>query len=395
MSNNHLKKCIFIGNFFSDKMIQKYSKYTSLSIGNDNYEKNFIKVLEGVFDNLVCLSTPALPRASFKFPFLFIKKHIEKLGKMDIYYIPFLNSRFACTKERNVFKEVDKHLLADGLNYVFISTYHHVGLVKKIKMKYPNTCVAFLLPDLPNISVSNQSFFTKQYMKRINKSFFDSLQFIDLLLPITSKQLEQLPNYKNDYMVYETYFDVGVFDSIKVEKKKQILYAGSLNKSYGILELISQFESNDNTNYQLVICGKGDCEKDIIESSINCEKIVFLGFVPKEKVYELEKESMLIVCPDKEHRPYSFHSRYLEYLASGTPVLTFCPEGSKEEYLRFFNLIEEYGGNLSTAIEKVLFFDYDKALKKAHEAALYIRDNKTRNSFSKKLSEKISFLKIK
>ena len=388
--DNAFRNCVFIGNFFNQNMIDKYSKYTTLSIGNDNYEKHFIKILDNVFENVICFSAPALPKASFKFPFLFIKKDFEITGKIEKHYIPFLNSRFACNKENNLFKEISKVLVSGELNYVFISTYHHASLIKRIKQKYPNTYLVLLIPDLPNISVSEQSLFARKYIKNITKIFFESLQFVDLILPITNKQLEQLPNYKNDRFIYETYFEAGLFDSIIVEKKNQILYAGSLSKAYGVLDLIEQFKKAKTLNCQLVICGKGDCEKEVANLANDSEHIIYLGLVSKEKVYELEKQSLLIVCPDKESRPYSFHSRYLEYLASGTPILTFRPEGAKEEYLQFFNLVEDYGGDLSVALEKILINDYDNALKKAYKAKDFIRNQKSCDVFSKELVKKIN-----
>lgn len=389
MIGNKFDRCMFLGNLFTQDMIERYSKYASLSIGNDNYEKNFLLVLKGIFSNVEVFSAPPVPRFSHKFPFLNIKKGFEIINNCPTMFVPFINGRFLYTKQCNIKKSVFNYIKKNSISCVFLSTYHYSWIIKPLKRRFPNVKIFMLLPDLPSISVNSSSFFNTLYMKNVSRIFDKYINMVDCLLPITPFQIDMIPNFNGNCYVYESYFDAKEFDDIPNKRNKAVLYAGSLNTEYGIENLINSFLSADLPEYDLLICGKGNYSKQIEQLSQQHKNIKFLGFLSKEDTRRLEKQSSLIVCPDIVKRKYSFHSRYLEYLSSCTPILTYKPLGAKGEYFEFFNYIEDYS-SFSKALEDILNSkNYSQAENKAKKAREFMLTKKSQEMFSKLLSDKI------
>lgn len=391
--DHYYSNCLFVGNFFEEKSLAKYLHYSQLSMGNDTYEKNFISILENISESLSCISFVPIPKFSHKFPFLFIKgKHLSK-RKTTFDFLPFINSRIFNFRNYILNKSIKKKIKTNNPKFVFLSTYHMMPQIKYIKKKFPNIKTILLLPDLPMIEISKLSPFAKIYMSKINKLFKKNINNVDLLLPITNQEISFIPFYKNKSMVYESYFDCASFDHFaNIDKKKTILYAGSLNKNYGIMDLVSAFISANIHDYKLIICGNGNSQSSIIEYSKENDNIIYLGQIEHRQVLRLEKESRIIVCPDSEKRECSFHSKYLEYLCSGTPIISFYPHGAKKEYIEFLYLVEENGGTLESAIKKAINADLENMEQVASKAKHFMKTKKNLSSFAEELTKNLNEL---
>jgi glycosyltransferase involved in cell wall biosynthesis len=69
-----------------------------------------------------------------------------------------------------------------------------------------------------------------------------------------------------------------------------------------------------------------------------------LGVAPNEKIVEAECKATLLINPrftTEEFTKYSFPSKNMEYMASGTPLLTTKLPGMPEEYYPYVFLFEE------------------------------------------------------
>ena len=72
--------------------------------------------------------------------------------------------------------------------------------------------------------------------------------------------------------------------------------------------------------------------------SLYDSRIEYLGIVPREKVLQLQSEASLLVNPRQPNggfTRYSFPSKNIEYLASGTPTLIYELEGIPQEYYQY------------------------------------------------------------
>ena len=82
-----------------------------------------------------------------------------------------------------------------------------------------------------------------------------------------------------------------------------------------------------------------------------------MGNLPSEQVFEYEKKAKLLVNlrdPSVELTKYAFPSKILEYMSSGSAVLTTKLEGIPNEYFSFINTVDNLTYvEVKNAIEKI------------------------------------------
>ena len=120
------------------------------------------------------------------------------------------------------------------------------------------------------------------------------------------------------------------------------VYAGGLHKKYGIETLVKAFVLADVPNSVLHIYGDGDFVTELRQ--ISNEHILYHGIVPNSEVVAAEIASTLLINPrptTEEFVKYSFPSKNMEYMASGTPVLTTKLPGMPEEYKEYVYIFDD------------------------------------------------------
>ncbi|MBU0906393.1 MAG: glycosyltransferase [Firmicutes bacterium] len=210
-----------------------------------------------------------------------------------------------------------------------------------LKEKYKEISISLIVPDLPEyMSLENkESFFRSIIKKRNQKIIAKKIDSVDSFILLT-KDMADYFKIKKPYEVIE-----GMVKSRKIDiNEKQIFgknniktvtYTGTLTKKYGIMDLVYAFMDIKNDNYNLVICGRGETEDEIKELAKKDLRIKYLGLLPYKKVQKLQENSTLLVNPRKNNESYtkySFPSKLLEYLSSGTPVLAYNLDGIPKEY---------------------------------------------------------------
>lgn len=170
-----------------------------------------------------------------------------------------------------------------------------------------------------------------------------------------------------------------------VEKKRNhnIIYAGSLDRIYGIENLVNAFLKLD-TDYELHIYGEGDFEKELSQITKNTNKINYYGCVSHEVVLKEIQQASFLINPrptDKELVKYSFPSKTLEYLASGTPFISTKLPCYLEEYDEYINYLDGFNEeDIINSLNRILFIDYESLKRKAiagKNFALTQKNNKT------------------
>lgn len=115
----------------------------------------------------------------------------------------------------------------------------------------------------------------------------------------------------------------------KTERKKQILFVGSLIERKGIKFLLEAMKivKEAHSDYHLLLVGEGDernnFERQVSELGLE-DTVLFLGTQSQEKVSELMQESRLFVLPSIEEGQGVV---LVEALASGTPCIGSCVGG--------------------------------------------------------------------
>ena len=165
-------------------------------------------------------------------------------------------------------------------------------------------------------------------------------------------------------------------------KIKKIMYAGSLRTIYGIADLCNAFVRCNFQNTELHIYGEGDFVPQLNKLVDKYPNIIFHGNCPNEEVVSMELDATLLVNPmptDGEYTKYSFPSKTMEYMASGTPVLTSRLPGIPKEYdqyLFYFNDRRE--GDLEAMLKSIMnkdIYELSEMGTKAREFVLKYKNN--------------------
>ena len=136
--------------------------------------------------------------------------------------------------------------------------------------------------------------------------------------------------------------------------EKCIIYTGTLNYQFGIMNLLTAFSKINSPNIKLIICGYGQAEEMILKKQKEDNRIIFLGKLDREKTLSLQKAATVLVNPrqnNEEFTKYSFPSKTMEYLVSGVPVVAYKLDGIPDEYDEYLNYVEE---NTPEALAKKL-----------------------------------------
>ena len=141
-----------------------------------------------------------------------------------------------------------------------------------------------------------------------------------------------------------------------------ILYSGALSKKYGIDRLVDCF-LKANIDCELWLCGDGSYVselKTIIEQN---KKIRYLGMINRHELRNIQINASLLVNPrdaSDSYTRFSFPSKTMEYLSSGTPVMMEKLPGIPDDYYKY--IIEVYNHDWSSSFER--FFSMSEAERK-------------------------------
>ena len=158
------------------------------------------------------------------------------------------------------------------------------------------------------------------------------------------------------------------------------MYTGSLHEIYGIGNLVYGFIRAKMENVELHIYGDGDFKNDLLEICKSYPPIKYFGNMLSKEVVKKQREATLLINPrpiNAEFTKYSFPSKNMEYMVSGTPVLTTKLPGMPKEYYEYVFLIEDDSQEgIKNALQLVLNFVPNRLLEKGREARYYVLNNK-------------------
>lgn len=178
---------------------------------------------------------------------------------------------------------------------------------------------------------------------------------------LTEKMNDRLNPTGKPHIILEGHADSAMASRIPALESKHsprvCLYAGSVCSLYGLPQLVEGFQKTD-ADAVLVVYGQGDYVDTLRSVSKNDPRIRYGGMLLSSQVVEKEMQATLLVNPrptDEEYVRYSFPSKTMEYMASGTPVLTTRLPGMPEEYYPYVNFIDdETPDGIAAALTQVL-----------------------------------------
>lgn len=251
-----------------------------------------------------------------------------------------------------------------------------------------------IMTDMPGLMVSRsnksnaQEFFRKEsIVARINKSFLSGFTHYVFL----TEHMNSVVNKKNrPYIVMEGLVD-SEFTIVTPKEKlpqKVVLYAGGLMERYGLKMLVDGFIKANVEDSELWIYGSGPFVRQLEQYNKDYPSVIYKGVKPNEEVIEAELIATLLVNPRPTHEEftkYSFPSKNMEYMVSGTPLLTTALPGMPTEYYPYVFLFDEGETTMGYAqvIKRILSLSktvLEKKGKDAREWVLQEKNNKSQTS---------------
>ena len=226
---------------------------------------------------------------------------------------------------------------------VYSLIYPYIKAAVDLKKKYPNVHICCIVLDLPEFFGDNTSFLYRVLEQHNTRKIYSITPFIDSFVLLTEAMKDKLKVGSRPYLVMEGIYNV--VDVIPQNKmKKTILYSGKLDIRFGIKNLIESFGLIKDEEFSLWICGQG-LESDYVEKAAKKDKrIKYWGLLEQSKVFKMQRQANLLINPrkgDVEYTKYSFPSKTMEYMASGTPTIMYRLPGLPIDYQKHLVLIPD------------------------------------------------------
>ena len=118
-----------------------------------------------------------------------------------------------------------------------------------------------------------------------------------------------------------------------------------------------------------------------------------MGNIARDKVLEYERKATLLINvrdPAESFTKYSFPSKTIEYMLSGTPMLTTRLQGIPEEYFEYlFSLSDVSVESIYMKLSEVLCCSQDALCEFGTRAQEFIIQNKNSRAVGKKIIQLI------
>lgn len=281
-------------------------------------------------------------------------------------------------------KNEDKTIIVDGAYVTLIPIVNILSIFGKV-VKISIVCDVYgYMADV------NDAREKKNLLYRcVSKIIKGQYQKLDGFVFLT-EEMSNLKAFKNKpFTVIEGLVDGKIIP--KTEINNYIMYAGALRSEYGVKRLIDGFQKIKNKETELLLFGNGSYVDEIKKIAKEDKKIKYKGKKNLEEIYEFERNAKLLINPrfaNTEFTKYSFPSKNLEYMLSGTPLLTSKLPGMPKEYYDYVYLIEDDSTEaLSNSIDTILKKSNEELKSFGKKAQEFIANFKNKKVQTKKIIE--------
>lgn len=164
------------------------------------------------------------------------------------------------------------------------------------------------------------------------------------------------------------------------KKFDAVLYAGGLTEDNGIEILLESFLKQEKLNIELWLCGDGPLKNLVTECALKCSKIKYYGVLSNDAVQKLEQKARLLIAPrfsTNDMTKYSFPSKTIEYMCSGTPTIITRLKGIPEEYFQYTYVLEnETADGIYNLLQSIFLENEQTVREKGLAAREFVLKNK-------------------
>lgn len=380
---------LYISALSSERLVNKIYECTGNNPGFavQKFSRLLVKGLEANGCQTIAFTNPPLVRGVMSKLLVCLGKEEENGVKYK--YIPFLNLpilKHLCVMLYAFFyvlfwgfnNRKEKAIVCDVLNVsacmgallaTKLNRIQSVGVVTDIYGMMVSTTDNTLKSIISSMANRVHNLYVKNFSKYI----------------LLTEAMTNLVNPKNrPFIVMEALCDSSLSkESFKVCEKahpRTVIYAGGLFEKYGLKMLVDGFLKAEIDDATLVLYGSGSYVSELKKVCIRHSNVKYHGVAPNEEVVKEELKATLLVNPrftTEEFTKYSFPSKNMEFMASGTPLLTTKLPGMPTEYYPYVYLFEEETiDGYADAIKRALAHSEVEQIEKGRKAREFVLSNK-------------------
>ena len=370
---------LYVGYYVDDSVFYEIlnRKINNMSVARQKFEYNLLShlgtaIAEGdTIDYISYVPT----KDGFEIP------EYSMIGDAKMYHIPINKSNVDSMHEASRrFSRYLKSLGEEKLRDLRVIMYdvNPLFLVPLLKMrkKYGMKLV-MVCAELPCMRRGNGQF---RYKVR-NKIFSYYANRFDGYVLFAEAMTEKLNSKNKPHIVVEG-IAPELFGEPKPNKKNIIMYAGGFAPDNNVRMMVDVCMHLPQID-ELWLCGGGPDAAYVEENAKKEPRIRYFGMVENSKVRELETQAKLLLNvrnPEVELTKYSFPSKLLEYVASGSMVLSSRLAGIPEEYFQHFVPLDRVDAeSFERALSEIFSMDDEAYVNKCKQAQAFISEHKNAN----------------
>lgn len=410
-------KILFISTAYSNNVEDYFKdqcKSSSLQYASNTFQHSIIDGLSKNQADFEVISIPGLPCYPKNYKKLYTRRvdfiyNGKKIGTSEKYCTLVFIKRFSI--KYRLSKYVKNWILKNNIKHdekfailTYQPSYSINGALTKLKKKYSNMVVGTIVADFydykATLDYARKNFgILKRFQSYIEcKGVYKIYPSIDKFILLTEAMKEGIPSALNRSIVIEGLANEDWISNKVMEKsgeeQKTVAYTGQLGPNSCVNKLVDAFMLTKKDNFRLIITGSGLYSDYIKEQSQKDKRIIFKGIVSREEMIDIQRKATLLVnprSPSTRMTRFSFPSKIMEYMAAGTPVLTYVLDGIPNEYYKYCYFIENEGEKeLADKITEILSKSEDELKQKSEDALSFLKKEKIA---SKQVAKIIDFLK--
>lgn len=337
-------KLIFIGGLFNKDQIENVYK-NSKTMPNMAANVHQWNIINGFSDDIdIEIINPLfLGNYPSEYKKVFIKREewSHKNGSknvspatVNIFGVKQILRLFNLTYEiRNKIKKNSKDVMivVYSLNTSFLIS------LRLALIGYKKIPTSLIVPDLPLFYINNAG---KGKIYKVLKTLDWRIMLtlckkIDSFILLTEAMKDKLNISDQPYIISEGICETDNKNYDNHIEENSITYTGTLDREFGVLDLIRNFLAIAREDWVLKIAGGGNAKQEIEDISQKNHRIHYCGILTNAETRKLQRSSTILINPrssDEEFTKYSFPSKTMEYLKSGRPVIMHKLPGIPSEY---------------------------------------------------------------
>ncbi len=124
----------------------------------------------------------------------------------------------------------------------------------------------------------------------------------------------------------------------------KVVYTGSLDRRYGVCNIVDGIIMLNNKDVKLEIYGRGDYEDELSDICSKHSNIRYMGYTSNDNILMIQRNADFLInarSASDEFVKYSFPSKTLEYMLSGTPLITTMLPGIPDGYRDYVIILND------------------------------------------------------